>query len=174
MLKTERLELIGFDEKYAKDLLEVWSDFEVVKYTYTPLSATLEESLSYIQHRINRVDKDFTDAFIIVRNEKAIGIAGCTFMDKEAMTFGLYYQLSRKYWGYGYASEAAEALMQYVLNMYPKATILADAVSLNPSSIAVLRKIGLKQVGIEKNGFKRNGFQLDLVNFSNHASKTVE
>ena len=37
MIKTNRLELVKFDLKYAADLFQVWSDFEVIKYTYMPL-----------------------------------------------------------------------------------------------------------------------------------------
>lgn len=88
-------------------------------------------------------------------------------MDKENSVFGLYYQFSRAYWGYGYASEAAKALMNYVLDKHPNAVIKADAVSVNPASIAVLKKIALKQTHIEEKGFRRNGFELDLIHFSN-------
>lgn len=168
MIKTKRLELTEFDIRYAEDLLKVWNDFEVIRYTYTPLLTTIDESIKYIRHRISKTNKDFTDSFIILLNGKAIGMAGCALMDKDKLVFGLYYQLSRKYWGFGYASEAAEALLQYVLHTYPDATVTADVVSLNPSSMAVLEKIGLKRTGIEKKGFRRNGFELDLVNFSNH------
>ena len=31
MIKTKRLELVRFDRKYAKDLFELWSDYEVIK-----------------------------------------------------------------------------------------------------------------------------------------------
>ena len=36
MIRTKRLELVEFDIKYASDLYELWSDFEVIKYTYMP------------------------------------------------------------------------------------------------------------------------------------------
>lgn len=167
MLKTDRLELVGFDVKYADDLFELWSDFEVIKYTFTPLITSIDDCKSLIEHQINRTNKNFTDRFVIILNNKAIGIVGCVCMDKENLTFGLYYQISRKYWGCGYASEAAGAIIKYVLNEYPTATIKAEAVSVNKPSIAVLKKIGLRQTHIEEKGFKRNNFELDLVHFSN-------
>ncbi|PNT92035.1 GNAT family N-acetyltransferase [Clostridium thermosuccinogenes] len=167
MLKTRRLELVGFDVKYADDLYELWSDFEVIKYTYTPLITTIDDCKRLIEHQIKRTNKNFTDRFVITLNNKAIGIVGCVCMDKENLTFGLYYQISRMYWGCGYASEAAGAIVRYVLNEYPTATIRAEAVSVNPASIAVLKKIGLRQTHIEEKGFKRNNFELDLIHFSN-------
>lgn len=166
MIKTKRLELVGFDVKYANDLLELWSDFEVIKYTYTPLISTFDDCINYIKHQIDRTDKNFTDRFVIVLDNKAIGIAGCLCMDKENSVFGLYYQISRKYWGNGYASEAARALMNNVLIQFPAAIIQAEAVSENSASIAVLKKLGLNQTHIKEKGFKRNQFELDLIHFS--------
>lgn len=167
MLKTKRLELVGFDVKYANDLFELWSDFEVIKHTFTPLITSVDDCVKLIEQQIARTNKDFPDRFVITLNNKAIGIVGCVRMDKENLSFGLYYQISRKHWGCGYASEAASAIVSYVLNKYPTATIKAEAVSINKASVAVLQKIGLKQTHIEEKGFRRNNFELDLIHFSN-------
>lgn len=56
--------------------------------------------------------------------------------------------------------------MHYVLNKYPIAIIKAEAVFINPASVAVLKNIGLKQTYIEEKGFNRNNFELDLIHFS--------
>lgn len=167
MIKTERLELVEFDVKYAADLFELWSDFEVIKYTYTPLATTVDECISHIEYRISKADKNFTDTFVILLNKVAIGIIGCPSVEKDYSVFGLYYQVSRKNWGFGYATEAALGVINYVVNEYPNAIIKAEAVSTNPASVAVLKKIGLKQTHIEEKGFKQNDFELDLINFSN-------
>lgn len=170
MLKTERLELVGFDVQYATELLELWSDFEAVKYTFTPVMTTLEECVHFIEHQIKRTDMSFMDRFVILRNKKAIGMAGAICMDQEKLIFGLYYQISRAHWGQGYASEAAEAILHHVVKKYPTAVIKAEAVSVNPASAAVLRKIGLKETHIEEKGFQRNNFELDLIHFSKGSS----
>jgi len=54
MLKTDRLELVGFDVKYANDLFELWSDFEVIKYTFTPLITSVDECKRLIELQIIR------------------------------------------------------------------------------------------------------------------------
>jgi len=105
MLKTKRLELVAFDVKYAKDLFELWSDFEVIKYTFTPLMHTIDECIKYIEFQINRTHKEFTDRFVILLNNKAIGMAGCICMDKEKNVYGLYYQISREHWGCSYSMD---------------------------------------------------------------------
>lgn len=171
MLKTKRLELVEFNLKYAAELYELWSDFEVIKYTYMPLMKSVDECSDMISIQIGRTNKDFTDRFIILSGEKAIGIAGCAVMNEitsdsvRKPAFGLYYQLSKRYWGNGYASECAKAIVGYVFEHYPNAVIKADAVSVNAASLAVLRKIGFKETGVIQNGFTRNGFMLDLIDF---------
>lgn len=167
MIKKERLELVEYDVKYANDLFELWNDFEVIKYTYTPLATTVDECIRYIEYRISQADHIVPDSFIILLNKKAIGIIGCPRVDEENLVFGLYYQISRINWGYGYASAAATAVINYVINNYPNAIIKAESVSINPASVAVLKKLGLKQTHIEEKGFKRNNFELDFIHFSN-------
>ena len=103
MIKTNRLELLKFDLKYAADLFQVWSDFEVIKYTYMPLMNSIEE--------------------------------------------------------------CAKAMIHYVFEHYPQATIKADTVSINHASLSVLRKVGFEELDISENGFNRNDLNLDLVNF---------
>lgn len=167
LIKTKRLELVKFDVKYASDLYELWSDFEVIKYTYMQLLNSIDECVLKIEMFINYTDKEFLNNFIILLDNKAIGIIGTPVINKEDATFGLYYQLARKYWGSGYISEAAMELKRYMINKYPNAILNADAVSINTGSLAILRKLGLKQVEVEKKGFTRNNLELDLIKFSN-------
>lgn len=139
IIETERLQLV----EYAPDLFELWNDYEVIKYTYMPLLNSIDECTSKIEMLINYTDKKFTNIFVILLENKAIGIIGPPIINMENKTFGLFNQLARAYWGKGYISEAAEAYMQYITNAFPNAIINADAVSINPASLAILKKIGL-------------------------------
>lgn len=166
IIKTERLQLVEFDTKYASDLFELWNDFEVIKYTYMPLLNSIDECKCKIEMFINHTDKEIPNNFIILLDNKAIGIIGSPIINKENENFGLFYQLSRAHWGKGYIGEASKAFMQYLKDAFPNAIIHADAVSINPASIAVLKNLGLKQVHIEKEGFTYNNLKLDLVKFT--------
>lgn len=166
MIKTERLELTLFDPSFARDLLDVWSDFNVIKYTYTPLMVDIDRCQKYIAAQVSRTDREFPDRFVILCNKKAIGMAGCVCTDKENHIFGLYYQLSRAHWGHGYATEAARAVASRAAERYPGAVFTAEVVPENPASAAVLMKVGLHPDYVEKNGFKRNGLELDLVHYT--------
>ena len=56
---------LEFDIKYASDLYELWSDFEVIKYTYMPKLNSVNECIEKIQMFINYTDKEVINNFII-------------------------------------------------------------------------------------------------------------
>ena len=165
MIKTQRLELVRFDKKYAKDLFELWSDYEVITYTYMPPLKSIDECFEKIEMFINYTDDEIVNNFIILLDGKAIGIVGSPIIDKDKAVFGLYYQLMKKYWGKGYISEAVEAFINYIRSKFPNAEFNAEVVCENPASEAILRKMGFSKVGVEKNRFTLNGFILDIVKF---------
>lgn len=167
MIRTERLELVEFDKKYATDLYELWNDFEVIKYTYMPQLHSVEQCVEKINMFIDNTDKDIMNNFIILQNNKAIGIIGSPIIDKAHAKFGLFYQMVRKYWGNGYISEALFAFKQHIIKQFPNAAFSVEVVSENDASIAILKKFDFVEVDIEKEGFTLNEFKLDLIKFVN-------
>ena len=62
--------------------------------------------------------------------------------------FGLYYALSPAYQRQGYATEAAQALINYAFTQLHLKRIVATTTTGNEASIGVMRKVGMR---IEKN-----------------------
>ena len=165
MIHTERLILVPIDMKYSNDLFHIWNDFEVIKYTYMTKIQTLSECTERIELLKNRTNPHFINNFIVTLEDKAIGVIGFPIQKTDPFECRLYYYYGRKYWGKGYATEAAKHLQAYIFTQYPHAIITADAVSINQASIQVLKNIRLHQTHIEESGFQNNGYNLDLVHF---------
>lgn len=166
MIKTERLIIEPINIKYYKDLLKVWSNFEVIKYTYLERIDTEEEALNRLMFWVDtHIDYEYPNVFAITLNEKAIGVIGFPIINKENQEFGLFYQLGEEYWGKGYMKESVKAVINYIYDGYSNATIYADAVDLNLGSLNILRKLGFKETQIEEKAFNFNGFELDLIKF---------
>lgn len=165
-IKTDRLEYVRFDTKYAKSLFPLWENQKVVRYTYMPLMHSVKECEAKIEQIIECTDDDFTNNFVLLYEENVIGIIGAPAIDKLDCSFGFYYQLKEEYWGKGLAGEATEAFKQYMVDRYPDITLKADAVVDNTASLKILAKLGFVQTHIEENGFNRDGKQLNLVHFS--------
>ena len=166
MIKTERLQIVPLEDKYVEDIFQLWGDFEVIKYTYNKLLSSIEDCHIRLNDWLS-MHKDNLGAnkFIILLNNKMIGIIGFPVIDNDDFKCGLFYQIKEEYWGKGYAFEAAQGVLNYIFEKHSNAYVIADAVVLNIASIKILNKLGFKQIFIEENGFKNNGMEIDLVHF---------
>lgn len=162
MISTKRLKLAPINICYSKDIFNLWSDYDVIKYTNINLMTTYEECDEKIHFRINnQTDWSYPNNLVVLLNNKVIGVAGFPVMNQNKSEYGFYYQFLKEHWGNGYALETAEALLKYIFEGHPNATVFAGSVSINLASIKILNKLGFVQTGIDKEGFK--GF--DLIHF---------
>ena len=67
----------------------------------------------------------------------------------------LHYWLSREFWGRGYATEAAQRLMQYGFETFALHRMQASHSTRNPASGRVLRKLGMRYEGRMRDALKR-------------------
>lgn len=166
MIKTERLSLVPLSLDYSKEILRLWGDFEVIKYTNRTLISTEEECRENLSSWLTlHKDNLGPNKFAILLDDKLIGIAGFPLIDNNNFKCGFFYQIIRAYWGKGYGFEAANALLKYIFDKHQAAVIIADVVVSNIASIKILTKLGFSKTGIEEKGFKNNGMELDVVNF---------
>lgn len=166
MIKTKRLSLVPLSNEYYKDLIELWGDYEVIKYTYSTLAKTQEECLEKLIGWLPlRRDNSGPNKFAILLDDKLIGIAGFPVIDNDNFKCGFFYQIIREYWGNGYAFEAANELLNYIFEKHPHAEVIADAVVNNPASVKILTKLGFSQKYIEEKGFRNNDMELDIIHF---------
>lgn len=165
MIVTKRLKLVPIEIKYAKDLLVLWGDYEVVKYTYNPWCKTIEDSEARIKRIQELIDPLHMNNWVILFNNKVIGVAGVPTVSNEKGEYGLYYQLCQEYWGKGFGFEVAKALVDELFENTKATVILADAVTVNPASMRILEKVGMKQTHLEEKGFRRDKLIGDLMHY---------
>lgn len=154
-----QLEYEHISKSEAKDLIAIWSDKEVIRYTNIKRPCTLEE----IENRILIFKNQ--DVFIVKNNQKTIGIVGCPCINKEKSEFGLFYQLKRTVWGKGIGSKASKYIINYMKRKYGKLTIYADVVSENIASDKILNTLGFRLISEKKDGFKLDGRNMDIKNY---------
>ena len=65
------------------------------------------------------------------------------------------------YWGRGYATEAARAVVRYGFDTLALERIAARAFCRNPASSRVLRKIGMRHEGTQRKALPKYGELLD-------------
>ena len=165
-IKTKRLVLVPLEQKYASDLLELWGNEEVIRYTNARQLSSLKEVEEKIDLFLKGDTADiYTSHFIVLKGKDVLGIAGLPIVNQEANIYGMYYQLIEKSWNKGYGTEVAKALIDYACNVVQAECVIADAITVNKASMRILQSIGFKQVDVDECGFTRNGKTYDIANF---------
>lgn len=165
LIRTQRLELRPLEQNHASALLPIWSDEEVVKTTYIGGIHTEEDCQNGIERMVNGgfARKDI-GPLAIFNNQNLVGIVGAV---REApFEYGLYYHLGQKFWGYGYATEAAKAVLDAAFQVPEIMRVSADVLTTNPASARVLEKIGMTFEGCLRMKFYQNGIYGDLQAYS--------
>lgn len=166
-LNTSRLVLRQLQPEHAEGLLPIWSDKDVTRFTYMRL---VKDITSCVQNVIGMIDsgnrRDDVGPYAIFLGPFLIGMAGAVRMSRESGEHELYYHLSKQWWGYGYATEAASAVVDQVFSMPLVHRVCAEVVAENIASIRVLEKAGMKQEGRLRGKFFKDGIYRDLYVYS--------
>lgn len=82
--------------------------------------------------------------FVIERDGELIGCTGYRAFDDDHAELG--YWIGKPYWGQGYATEAAAALIEHAFAVGGFAYLTGGHFSDNPASARVIHKLGFKPV----------------------------
>lgn len=150
--ETPRLILREIDIHDAEGILLLDSDPDVHLYLPDNVIHTIEEA----KEDIRNIRKQYVDfgigrwALIEKASGAFIGWAGLKWNigpeNNRTNFYDLGYRLIRKYWGKGYASEAAKISVDYGFNNMNLREIIGVADSRNLASIKILQKVGMKFV----------------------------
>lgn len=164
-LETPRLILNELSESDSQALLDIFSDENVIKFYDIDVYDSEKQSLELIKFFNQRfADKSGVRWAIRVKSTgKLIGTCGFNSINLKMKSAGIGYELSSKYWGVGYASEAVGKIIQFVFsNGQPLGElyrIQGDTMIGNTASDSVLKKLGFKEEGIRRSsGFWKNEF----------------
>lgn len=164
ILQTDRLILRKINLDDIQDIFEYAKDEEVVKWVTWPVHKSIEDTKKYINFILDGYEKNKHLAFVAERKEdkKVIGTVGFAefFVDHDKAEIG--YTFGAKYWGKGYATEAAKKIIEFGFNELGLNRIQAYVFAQNEASKKVLKKSGMQFEGAPRQAFKKDGKYLDL------------
>ncbi|VAW15254.1 hypothetical protein MNBD_ALPHA12-365 [hydrothermal vent metagenome] len=149
-IATKRLRLRAPDLADAAALQQLANNKTIHKFlARLPHPYTKEHALDFITNLART--KDEHAYAILTRSGEFIGVIGLHLNRDNGPELG--YWLGQPYWGQGYASEAARALVS-AASQAGYSTIFARSISANKGSICVLAKVGFVQTaeGIDNCG----------------------
>lgn len=150
-IKTKR---IGFSKWNNDDLnlaVELWGDKEVTRFICASGIFTKQDIIHRLETEI-RNDKLFGIQYwpiFDLSTEELIGCCGIRPFDSEPQSYEIGFHLRKKYWGMGYASEAANAVIDYSFNHLSAHKLFAGHHPQNEASKKLLTKLGFRYIGKE-------------------------
>ena len=146
-LLTERLEIRAFEPDDLEALHAVYGDPDVTRFI--PPYPTLEHTRRALDIHVReaRAGRPAFWALIECESGELIGDTGLGLIEGVGTEVELGYTLGPRWWGRGYATEAACAVRDYGLGELALAELLALVRPANAASIRVLEKIGMERVG---------------------------
>ena len=156
LFTTDRLELREFTDDDVDALFALDSDPEVTRYTgQEPL--TMPEVVPVIIHMVAKYIQDCPGLGIWATTLKHDGtFIGWTSLKHtialrkatpellaRCQDIEIGYRFLKPYWGNGYATEAARAMLQYGFETVGLSRIVADAMPDNVASLRVMQKSGM-------------------------------
>lgn len=143
-IQTERLLLRKFKKSDVEDMFCNWtSDERVAKYTTWFAHASIDDSRMFLEYILSQ-DKISDYNWAIQLGDKVIGSINVCYSDDNLEICGIAYSLSYTYWGKGYMTEAAKAVVDFLFNKVNYRKIIAGCDSANIGSSKVLEHIGMK------------------------------
>lgn len=153
-LQTERLIIKEISWEDAEDVHAIHSIPEVDEFNTLGLPEDIEETKELIRPAIedqsNKIRKQFAWIVNLKESYDIIGLCGLILTADKFKMGEIYYKLIPDYWGYGYATEIAKALVSFGFEELKLHRIEAGAAVENTKSLKVLEKIGMTMEGIRR------------------------
>jgi [ribosomal protein S5]-alanine N-acetyltransferase len=143
MLTTARLFLRPLSTDDAQSFYDLNDDPEVMQYTgdkaFESVEAAYQFLAQYDQYKKYRVGR-----FAVIRRDDDTFLGWCGLRyDAQNDEYDMGFRFFKRFWGQGYASEAAKACLTYGFDELSLPYIVGRAMKENLASIRVLEKIGL-------------------------------
>jgi RimJ/RimL family protein N-acetyltransferase len=146
--QTERLVLRGFEASDWPAVLEYQSDPRYVRF-YPWTHRTEEDVRAFLQMFLDYQCEDprtkFQLAIVLLEGNRLIGNCGFRAQNVDATEGEIGYELDPRYWGHGYATEAARAMLRFGFESFGARRITATVIAENHASIRVLEKLGMQE-----------------------------
>ncbi|MEH1828052.1 MAG: GNAT family protein [Nostoc sp.] len=150
ILETHRLLMRDFIETDWQAVFAYQSDPLYLRYNYWT-HRTQKDVCEFIQMFIDQQKEQprtkFQLAIILKEKNQLIGNCGIRVNDPEMREANIGYELNTQYWGQGYATEAAHAILKFGFEELGMHRIWSWCVAENLASIKVLEKIGMRREG---------------------------
>ncbi|RWZ54727.1 N-acetyltransferase [Halobacillus fulvus] len=150
-LETDRLVLKPYDISQAGRVQQLAGEEDVARTTFVPHPYPLETAKEWISSHKEWIESKQAYPLAMMRKEDGELVGTMTLRVSEKHQKGeLAYWVGKPYWGQGYATEAAQKIVEFGFETLNLHRIWAGAFPENPASTRVMQKCGLVYEGTMK------------------------
>lgn len=159
ILETDRLILRPFCIEDVQDVFNCWeSDPDVAKYMFWTSHNDVNKTIERVEKELIKIDSDDWYRWAILSKETGDLLGtGLIYIEEEYEKFEIAYNLGKKAWGFGYATEAMREVIKFAKEDLGVKEIMGRYATENPTSGNILNKLGfsyIKDIPYECNGGK--------------------
>lgn len=148
MLESKRLLLIEPNYSFNESLFEIHSNKQATQYTPKRRHTSLTETNKMLENWIEHWDKYGFGYFIIIEKatHRVIGSGGAEkmiFANNEYLN--LYYRLHPKSFGFGYATEAIQTVIDWLIKLDTSIPFVIRTNKNNTASINLALRLGFQR-----------------------------
>lgn len=144
-LKTERLCLRPITRKDLEAVLAYACDRSNAEYmVYYP--KTEQETAFYVEEMASQWEakRQATYEFAVILAGEMIGTVSLWLEEADGVEIG--WILNRQYWGHGYGTEAAEAVLRFMSEELGISSCISCCDTRNTASARMMEKLGMKRI----------------------------
>jgi RimJ/RimL family protein N-acetyltransferase len=145
VLETTRLKLRPCQIEDIQLIHKLWTNDRIRYFLFDNRVISSDEAQSFIEGSVANFKQHGYGLWLVFEPEidHLVGFAG--FLPSEDETPSLIYGVHPDRWGYGYATEAGSAVLNYALERLALPKVRADVDEPNIASVRVLEKLGMKR-----------------------------
>ncbi|EDL66428.1 acetyltransferase, GNAT family protein [Bacillus sp. SG-1] len=154
-----------FQQRDATEVAGLCNNYQLyINTLYLPYPYTLEDAVSWIKNHLDNYNKDKLYEFAVTDKTTGKLLGAIALSNNQSFKNGeIAYWIGEPYWGKGYATEAAHAILEFAFKEKNYHKVFARHFGSNPASGRVLRKIGMENEGELKEHVLKEGRFEDLV-----------
>ena len=163
-LETERLRLRQLRMEDVYEYYErLFGDADVSRYMLFEPHQDISESLESLQWKLQRYEEGPCYCWGVTTREEdsLIGLIELLRFDETEESCSFVYMLGCDYWGQGYGTEMLQAVIRFAFEELGIQRIVADHMTKNPASGAVMRKAGMTRIATEEGKYEKLGIRYD-------------
>lgn len=157
---TERLVLRSLRREDTQDYYDrIGSSAAVTKYmTFHPHTSLADSEASMEKTFARYARRESYRWGITLRgDDRIIGVFDLLGLDREKDSCTFAYMIGEQWWGRGYGTETARAVLDFAFREMEVRTVAVDHFAENPASGAVMRKVGMRHMGTRPGAYQKDG-----------------